>query len=581
MRVIRSRTAVRMAMLGLVLVPALMMTNEPRAAAPPGPYALTDLGTLGGLSAQAYDLNNAGQVVGYATNSSSQSRAFLWQSGQMSDLGVLGGSASVAQAINATGQVVGYSAVVTASQAYRAVMWDGASKINLTPDLAASDTSTATGINSARQVVGTINYSIAFRWDNGNVTILPHLGGGGGHAADINDAGQIVGTSSSAHVTPLGPMGHAALWENDTVTDLGLLPGDEDSGAAAINSLGHIVGSSGRTDPDTYETSYRAFIYKDGVMTALPVPSVDSYGGDINDSGVVVGTMRAGGGASKWHAWVYADGVAANLNSLIPTGTGLHLAYANAVNSAGQITGVAVDGTGRYHAYLLTPVAPGTSVLSAGDGSVTEGHAGTRAVSFTVSLSPASSAPVSVAYTTGNGSAQSGVDYTPVSGTLTFAAGQTSATVTADVIGDRTGEPNETFMLNLGQSQGAVVADGQGTATIVDDEPRVTITDLSKSEGHSGTTPFAFTVRLSAASGGVVTVNYATAAGSARSPEDFDAKSGSLTFLAGEIAKTVTVSVKADRTREWDEVFYVNLSGAAGAFVSDTQGTAVVRNDDR
>ena len=88
-------------------------------------------------------------------------------------------------------------------------------------------------------------------------------------------------------------MPHAFLWQNGVMTDLGVLPGDEDSGAAAINNLGQIVGSSGRTDPDTYETTSRSFLYENGVMTALPVPSSESYAGDINDSGVVVGTMRA------------------------------------------------------------------------------------------------------------------------------------------------------------------------------------------------------------------------------------------------------------------------------------------------
>jgi probable HAF family extracellular repeat protein len=57
------------------------------------------------------------------------------------------------------------------------------------------------------------------------------------------------------------------MWSNGVMADLGLLPGDEDGGAAAINSLGQIVGSSGRTDPDTYASFYRAFLCSNGVMT--------------------------------------------------------------------------------------------------------------------------------------------------------------------------------------------------------------------------------------------------------------------------------------------------------------------------
>ena len=158
--------------------------------------------------------------------------------------------------------------------------------------------------------------------------------------------------------TPANHAAHATLWHNGAIIDLGMVPGMEDSGAAAINSVGQIVGSSGFMDKETYEITSKAFLYENGVMNVLPVPSWESYAGDINDSGVVVGTMRAGGGFSNFHAYVFADGVATNLNSLIPSGSGLHLAYASAINNAGQIVGTAFDAQGRYHAYLLTPVAP-------------------------------------------------------------------------------------------------------------------------------------------------------------------------------------------------------------------------------
>ena len=75
----------------------------------PALYAVTDLGTLGGYYSDASDLNEAGQVVGYAGTADGVGHAFLWENGTMIDLGTLGGSYSSAQGINDLGQVVGWS----------------------------------------------------------------------------------------------------------------------------------------------------------------------------------------------------------------------------------------------------------------------------------------------------------------------------------------------------------------------------------------------------------------------------------------------------------------------------------------
>ena len=517
-------------------------------------------------------------MVGYATNASSRGRAFVWSNGTMTDLGTLGGAHSTANAINNLGHVVG-SASVNTSQQTHAVLWSDGATIDLTPGV---EQGVANGINNLGQVVGTRNHWIAFLWDRGVSTDLPHLGGGGGFAADINDAGQAVGAWYTTIVTALGPMPHAVLWHNGTTTDLGVLPGEEDSGASAINSVGQIVGSSGRTDPDTYEVRSRAFLYENGAMTPLPVPSTEAYASDINDDGVVVGTMRAAGGAGKYHAYVYKDGVVTNLNSLIPAGSGLHLAYAYGINNAGQIAGVALGVQGRYHAVLLTPAAPGTPVIDIADASITEGHAGTKSVDLTIRLSTASSHPIAVSYSTANGVAVTGSDYQAASGTVTFEAGQTSKTISVLVNGDRVGEANESFLVNLSQaSDGALIGDGQGVATIVDDEPRVSINDVARNEGHSGSGAFTFTVSLSSSSTAAIQVPFSTANASARSGEDYVAKSGVLSFGPGETTKTIAVTVQGDRTREGNEVFSVNLGGATGAFVSDGQGDGVIRNDDR
>ncbi len=112
------------------------------------------------------------------------------------------------------------------------------------------------------------------------------------------------------------------------------------------------------------------------------------------------------------------------------------------------------------------------------------------------------------------------------------------------------------------------------------DLPSLTIDDLQVTEGNGGTTNAVFTVRLSAASGQVVTVDYATADGVATAPADYTAASGQLTFPAGTTTRTVTVAVVADLLDEPSETFLVRLSNPAGALLGDAQATGTIVDDD-
>src|SRR5438093_2720098 len=210
--------------------------------------------------------------------------------------------------------------------------------------------------------------------------------------------------------------------------------------------------------------------------------------------------------------------------------------------------------------------------------------AGTTNAVFTVSLSAASSTTVTVDYASADGTATAGSDYTALSGTLTFAPGETSQTITAAVIGDTINEPNETFVVNLSNPSNATVADGQGRATILNDDPAppsLAINDVTVNEGDSGVTSAIFTVTLSAASTQTVTVNFASADGSAKAAtRDYGAVSGTLTFAPGQTTQPIAVPIIGDKRKEKDETFFVNLSGPSNATIADGQGRGTIINDD-
>jgi hypothetical protein len=232
--------------------------------------------------------------------------------------------------------------------------------------------------------------------------------------------------------------------------------------------------------------------------------------------------------------------------------------------------------------YLNVGPASSTPNLRVHDATVTEGNAGAVSATFTVSLSVAGSEAITVDYATADGTA-TGSDYQAASGTLTFAPGETTKTVTVLVNGDRVGEPNETFVVNLSNPTNATISDGQGVGTIVDDEPRVSITDVTKAEGRKGkTTLFTFTVTLSAAYDQPVTMSFRTANGTATtSNSDYAARTGTLTFAPGETTKTVTIEVKGDSKKEADETFYLDLFGlSSNALFTKNRGVGTVLNDD-
>src|SRR5262249_17919410 len=156
--------------------------------------------------------------------------------------------------------------------------------------------------------------------------------------------------------------------------------------------------------------------------------------------------------------------------------------------------------------------------------SVTEGDAGTTTtMTFTVTLSQPATSPVTVNYATANSSATAGSDYVATSGPLTFAPGETTQTVTVQVLGDGVWEGDEWFYLNLTAPANATIADGQGIGTIIDDDPAptVSISDATVTEGNSGTASATFTVTLSGPIGLTFQYRVTTSNGTALAGADY------------------------------------------------------------
>jgi chitinase len=173
-----------------------------------------------------------------------------------------------------------------------------------------------------------------------------------------------------------------------------------------------------------------------------------------------------------------------------------------------------------------------------------------------------------------DGTAVAGSDYTAASGTLTFAAGTTSRTVSVPIVTDGLYEVDETFQLRIGGAS--------GTCTIQNDDPppSLSVADVSVTEGTDGTKSLPFTVSLSEVSGRATTVSYATSDATALAGSDYTATSGTLTIPAGSATGTVNVPLVTDRIFEADETLTLTLTSPSGATLGTAVATGTIVNDD-
>jgi probable HAF family extracellular repeat protein len=310
----------------LALFAAALCSSALSSAAPPTTYRLTEFG--GDDSSSKFTTVNGvndagdGSVTVFSTGTA---QAFLWRAGQLIPLSGLdsvcgAGAARSAGSINNRGQIL-VELNSPDGSCNKSVIWQGGRVVQVIgPPPPGYAFVTGGFLNDFDHVVGTasgIDSSVQteFVWVDGRFTLLPVLPGGatggpgGAEAGGINELGVVVGTSGSTDGQ------RAVLWRNGAITNLGVCPGFDNSGASGINNLDEIVGGC--------ETStFAPFIWRNGRLTVLPIPATgpqSALAGGINDFDQIVGASEPTGGelGDAGAALLWQGGAVYDLNTLV------------------------------------------------------------------------------------------------------------------------------------------------------------------------------------------------------------------------------------------------------------------------
>lgn len=187
-----------------------------------------------------------------------------------------------------------------------------------------------------------------------------------------------------------------------------------------------------------------------------------------------------------------------------------------------------------------------------------------------------------IVYTTSDLTAIAGSDYTATSKTVQFNPGESSKTIAVPILEELVDEDNESFDIQLSNPGTAVIGlPSTATATVTDnDSPPGVGFAVVASSGAENQTPATVELVLSSVSSRTVTVNFATATGSATQGPDFAGAAGQVTFLPGQSSRLVPITLNNDAIDENDETFTISLSSPSNAVLQLASHTRTIVDDD-
>ena len=418
-----------------------------------------------------------------------------------------------------------------------------------------------------------------------------------------------------------GGAGNDAI-DGGSDTDLARFTGNRADYSISLNGSTYTIVDNRGGSPDGTDTvtNVENFAFADGTIAAADLINTGTAGsvsiagasiveGNSGTSTLLLTLTRTGGGAAFSVTYDTAD-VTATAGSDYVAVTGGTATFGLGVNQVTipiTINGdIAIEPDETFTVSLSAPTngatlgtasATGTitnddfaGTLSIGNATVVEGNAGTTPIAFTVSRSGGTTGAVSATWTVGlangagNASAADFASGQALTGTVNFADGQTQATITLNIQGDVSVEPDELFIVTLSNpTGGASLGTTTGIGTITnDDVATLSISDPIVNEGNAGTTVLTYIVTASdPAPAGGISFDIATADGTATAGSDYVARSvTAATIAAGSTTYSFDVTVNGDTTYETNETVLVTLTNATGATIADAQGVGTITNDD-